>query len=142
MVSPFDGFNNFRVQEVSYDSIRVVNDGSEVSSRFTLGTSLVYNFASRFFIVPQLSFGTSIAFLGSGWDMDKPLNFHLGAGITLRDFPYISVVGGLAFSQNQMLRSGINLNESFVSDSSYPEIEDYVQRTFSRGYYIGININL
>ena len=48
----------------------------------------------------------------------------------------------MIFSQNQMLRTGTTLNEIFTPDNSYPEIEDYVQSTFSPGYFFGININL
>ena len=139
-VSPFDGFNSYRIQKFDNDSVRVINDDAEGSSRLTLGTSLTYNFPSRFFVIPQLMFGTSIAFLGSGWI--KPLNFHIGAGLKFKSFPYLSLVGGVSFSQNQMLRTGTTLNEIFTPDNSYPEIEDYVQSTFSPGYFFGININL
>lgn len=140
-VNPMNGFNSYRIQEVDYDSVRLVNDDSE-SSRLTLGTCLSYNFPSRYFLVPQLLFGTSIAFLGSGWSIIKPINFHVGAGLKFKKFPYISIVGGLAFAQNQLLRNGITENETFSPQSSYPEIDEFVERTFSTGYFFGININL
>lgn len=141
MVTPFDGFKNYALEEVGFDSLQVV-DGQELSgSRFTIGTSLLFNFRSKSFIIPHLMLGSSLDFIGeSDWD-NKSIHFLLGGGFKIKQFPYLSFSGGIAFCRNQELRSGINMNEVYTDDS-YGYIDDFTQKTFSPGYFFGININL
>ena len=141
MVTPFDGFKNYALEEVGHDSLQVVNGQDLSGSRFTIGTSLLFNFRSKSFIIPHLMLGSSIDFIGeSDWD-NKSIHFLLGGGCKIKQFPYLSFSGGIAFCRNQELRSGINMNEVYTDDPS-GYIDDFTQKTFSPGYFFGININL
>lgn len=141
MVTPFDGFKNYALKEVGYDSLQVVNGQELSSSRFTIGTSLLFNFRSKSFIIPHLMFGTSIDFIGESDYSNKSIHFLLGGGFKIKQFPYLSFSGGMAFCRNQELRSGVNMNEVYT-DPYAQYIEDFTQKTFSPGYFFGININL
>ena len=141
IVSPFKGFNSYAV-ELGYDSLKIVSGSSVASTRFTLGTNLMYNFPTNGQLIPQAMFGVSIGFLGSGYNINKPVNFLLGAGLKFKKFPFISISSGVSMCQNTLLKNGFELGKTYVKSFSVESIDSVVEKSFSLGYFIGININL
>lgn len=138
-VSPFKGYNSFAIEKVGYDSLRV-NAGSQVPSmKFSVGTSLLYNFPSKGMILPHALFGVSVG-LSSDWS--KPINFLLGGGLKIKQFPYLSLSAGVSFCQNTKLKNGFELGKTSLAPFSGNGIDDVTEKTFSPGYFFGININL
>jgi len=139
-VSPFKGYNSYSIEEVGYDSLRVISGSTAPSMKFSVGTSLLYNFASKGVILPHALFGASIG-LSSDWS-DKPVNFLLGGGLRIKQFPYVSFSAGLSFCQNTKLKNGFELGKTSLVPSSGDDLKDVTEKTFSPGYFFGININL
>lgn len=142
IVSPFKGFNSYAVEELVYDSLKIVSGSSVASTRFTLGTNLMYNFPTNGQLIPQAMFGVSIGFLGSGYNINKPVNFLLGAGLKFKKFPFISISSGVSMCQNTRLKNGFELGKTYAKSFSVESIDSIVEKSFSPGYFIGININL
>ncbi len=142
IVSPFKGFNSYAVEELGYDSLKIVSGSSVASTRFTLGTNLMYNFPINGQLIPQAMFGVSIGFLGSGYNINKPVNFLLGAGLKFKKFPFISISSGVSMCQNTRLKNGFELGKTYAKSFSVESIDSIVEKSFSPGYFIGININL
>ncbi len=141
IVSPFNGFKNYSIEEIGYDSLKV-NNGSAISNtRFTLGTNLIYNFQTKANLIPQAIFGISIG-LGGSSSMDKPINFLFGGGIKVKQFPFLSLTGGLSLCQNNKLKNGFEAGNTYLQSSNINSIESITEKTFSPGYFFGININL
>jgi hypothetical protein len=142
VVQPFGGFKDFALKELSFgDSIAVVQDASK-SFRMTLGTSLLYNFSSKGPIVPHALFGASIGFLGTGWDIEKPVNFLLGGGMCFKKFPYLSLSAGISLCQNTELKNGFDLDQSYFYSNSIEDISYFTRKVFTPGYFIGLNVKL
>jgi len=139
-VGSTNGFSQFSLQEFAFgDSLRIQSNEASGSGRLSLGTSLLYNFSSSKSVIPHALFGMSIGF---GQDDAHPLNFLLGGGIKFRQFPFIGLSAGLAFCENYKLKNDFKLNTSYAV-SDYSNATDYfIKRTFSPGYFIGLNINL
>ncbi len=142
IVSPFKGFNSYAVEELGYDSLKIVSGSSVASTRFTLGTNLMYNFQTNGQLIPQAMFGVSIGFLGSGYSINKPVNFLLGAGLKFKKFPFISISSGISLCQNTRLKNGFELGKTYVKSFSLESIDSVVEKSFSPGYFVGVNINL
>ena len=142
IVSPFKGFNSYAVEELGYDSLKIVSGSSVASTRFTLGTNLMYNFPTNGQLIPQAMFGVSIGFLGSRYNINKPVNFLLGAGLKFKKFPFISISSGVSMCQNTRLKNGFELGKTYAKSFSVESIDSIVEKSFSPGYFIGININL
>jgi hypothetical protein len=142
IVSPLKGFNSYAVEELGNDSLKIVSGNSVASTRFTLGTNLMYNFPTNGQLIPQAMFGVSIGFLGSGYNINKPVNFLLGAGLKFKKFPIISISSGISWCQNTRLKNGFELGKTYVKSFSVESIDSIVEKSFSLGYFMGININL
>lgn len=142
IVSPFKGFNSYAIEEIGYDSLKIVYGKSVSSSRLTLGTNIMYNFKTDGQLIPQALFGVSIGFLGTGWDINKPINFLIGGGLKFKKFPLLSISAGISLCQNSRLKNGFELGNTYVVPSSSNMISSVIEKSFSPGYFIGININL
>jgi hypothetical protein len=140
LVSPFKGYNNYKTESVDFDSARVVSGSSLSPIQFSMGTSLLYNVPSRGMIIPQVMFGASVGF--SGMREDKPVNFLIGGGMRLKKFPFISFSAGISFCQNTKLKNGYSLGDSYKLTNYNEGIEYITEKTFSPGYFFGLNINL
>jgi hypothetical protein len=140
IVSPFKGFNSYAVEELGNDSLKIISGSSVASTRFTLATNLMYNFPTNGQLIPQAMFGVSMGFLSS--DINKPVNFLLGAGLKFKKFPLISISSGVSMCQNTRLKNGFELGKTYVKSFSVESIDSIVEKSFSPGYFIGININL
>jgi hypothetical protein len=140
VVSPFKGYNSYKTESVDFDSARVVSGTSLSPIQFSVGTSLLYNIPSRGMIIPQAMFGASFGF--SGMRQEKPVNFLVGGGIRLKKFPYISLCAGVSFCQNTKLKNGYSLGNSYKLTNYNESIESITEKTFSPGYFFGLNINL
>jgi hypothetical protein len=139
-VSPFKGYNSYAIEEVGYDSLRVISGTPAPSIKFSVGTSLLYNFPSKGMILPHALFGASVG-LSSDWS-DKPINFLLGGGLRIKQFPYVSFSAGVSFCQNTKLKNGFELGKTSLVPFSGDDINNVTEKTFSPGYFFGININL
>ena len=139
-VSPFKGYNSYAIEEVGYDSLRVISGTPAPSIKFSVGTSLLYNFPSKGMILPHALFGASVG-LSSDWS-DKPVNFLLGGGLRIKQFPYVSFSAGVSFCQNTKLKNGFELGKTSLVPFSGDDINNVTEKTFSPGYFFGININL
>jgi hypothetical protein len=140
VVSPFKGYNSYKTESVDLDSARVVSGTSLSPIQFSVGTSLLYNIPSRGMIIPQAMFGASFGF--SGMREEKPVNFLIGGGIRLKKFPYMSFSTGVSFCQNTKLKNGYSLGNSYKLNNYNEDIEGITEKTFSPGYFFGINVNL
>jgi len=143
LVSPFKGYNNYEIEYVDFDSISIVQGTPLPSSRFTIGTNLRYDFKNINFIKPHALVGISIEVLSTRGD--KPINFLFGGGISLKNFPHVSLSGGIAFCQNNKLGNGYFLNTNYkkIDEALFDNtLLPYVKTTYSPGYFICLNINL
>jgi len=139
-VSPFKGYNNYAVEEVGNDSLRVISGTPAPSMKFSVGTSLLYNFPSKGVVLPHALFGASVGLSADSWD--KPVNFLLGGGLRIKQFPYVSFSAGVSFCQNTKLKNGFELGKTSLEPFSGDAVNDVTEKTFSPGYFFGININL
>jgi hypothetical protein len=142
-VAPFSGgFLDFgtRESELSSDSAQVFKKGKGTSGRITLGTSLQYNFPSSKSLIPHALFGMSVSFLSDSYE--KPLNFLLGGGLKIKQFPYLSLSAGVSFCQNRALKEGIKLDTFYDISNSDDVLKDLTRRVFSPGWFLGLNVNL
>jgi hypothetical protein len=139
-VSPFKGYNSYAIEEVGYDSLRVISGSPAPSMKFSVGTSLLYNFPSKGALLPHALFGASVG-LSSDYS-DKPVNFLLGGGLRIKQFSYVSFSAGLSFCQNTKLKNGFELGKTSLVPFSGDDLKNVSEKIFSPGYFFGININL
>ncbi len=138
VIRAFNGFKNYEPKYINedIDSIKIVGKAT-TSSRIAIGTNLLYNIPVKGPIVPQVLFGVSLT-LNTTDNSNKPINFLLGTGFKFKKFQYLSLFGGFTFCENIKLKQGFELGGIYLNEDSDFE---YTQRTFSKGYFIGINLN-
>ena len=136
VIRAFNGFKNYEPKYINedMDSIKIVGKAT-TSSRIAIGTNLLYNIPVKGPIVPQVLFGVSLT-LKTTDNSNKPINFMLGTGFKFKKFQYLSLFGGFTFCENIKLKQGFELGGIYLKKDS-----DFTQRTFSKGYFIGINLN-
>jgi hypothetical protein len=70
----------------------------------------------------------------------------LGGGVTLKQFPYVSLNAGLVFNQQKVLRNEYYLNRSFVKPTSYlnyePDPAILFKNTFKPGLFFGLSVRI
>ena len=135
VIRAFNGFKNYEPKYEDSVSIKIVGKAT-TSSRIAIGTNLLYNIPVKGPIVPQVLFGVSLTF--NTTDDYKPINFMLGTGLKFKKFQYLSLFGGFTFCENIKLKQGFELGGIYLNEDYDFE---YTQRTFSKGYFIGINLN-
>jgi hypothetical protein len=140
-VSPFSGINEFAIQDNNfYDSIRVTSN-QDKRLMFSIGTSLMFEFAKDKALVPNVNAGIALGILE---DDNTKFSITLGGGFRLRDFPALSINAGIAFIENQKLKPEYVLN-SWLPSADIPFNDSYepdlFKRGFSPGYYFGLNIH-
>ncbi|MFN6038164.1 MAG: hypothetical protein ACK452_06840, partial [Bacteroidota bacterium] len=69
---------------------------------------------------------------------NTPINFLIGSGMRFKKFQYFSLTGGLSFCEDIKLKNGYKVGGIYL-DNSFGR--NYTQRTFSTGYFLGLNIN-
>ena len=134
VIRAFNGFKNYEPKYEDSVSIKIVGKAT-TSSRIAIGTNLLYNIPVKGPIVPQVLFGVSLT-LKTTDNSNKPINFMLGTGFKFKKFQYLSLFGGFTFCENIKLKQGFELGGIYLNEDS-----DFTQRTFSKGYFIGINLN-
>jgi hypothetical protein len=82
----------------------------------------------------------SVSFLSDSYE--KPLNFLLGGGLKIKQFPYLSLSAGVSFCQNRALKEGIKLDTFYDISNSDDVLKDLTRRVFSPGWFLGLNVNL
>jgi hypothetical protein len=149
LVSPFKGFTDYKLKKLKNTSYFNAPDTSEIvkinglpSIKYTLGTSLMYNFQSKGIFIPQAIFGISISISDdNAYNYKYPMNFLLGGGLKLKSFPFLSLSAGVSFCENRKLANGYAEGNKLYGNST-PEYDEFTKRVFSPGYFLAININL
>jgi hypothetical protein len=140
------GINEYNVLEISGDEndSLMITTASSKSMQLSIGTKLVYDLKSKNrFFTPNILAGIALSGFNSG---DYKINFMLGGGVTLKQFPYVSLNAGLVFNQQKVLRNEYYLNRSFVKPTGYsnysPDPAILFKNTFKPGLFFGVNLRL
>ena len=108
---------------------------------FSIGSSLTYEFAKDWALIPNINTGIAFGILEDG---NNKFSITLGGGVRLRDFPSLSINAGLALVENQKLKPEYVVN-SWIPSSDIPFNDSYepdlFKRGFSPGYFFGLSIH-
>jgi hypothetical protein len=144
-VVPSGGINEFNVLEISGDEndSLLITTASSKPMQLSIGTKLVYDLKSKSrFFTPNILAGIALSGFNSG---DYKINFVVGGGITLKQFPYVSLNAGVVFNQQKVLRNEYYLNRTFVQPTGYsydPDPAILFKNTFKPGLFFGLSVRI
>jgi hypothetical protein len=139
LISPFKGFTEFSHEKhVDNDSIQF-SSALGASFRTTISTNVMMEFPNKCGVTPNVSFGMAMGFFE---DDNTTLNFLLGGGFKFDRFPYMSISTGLSFIEISELKPGYTEGTWQYYDGYDSEIKDeFYQKAYVPGYYLGLNFN-
>lgn len=150
VVSPFQQQYDYEVVEGGRwgDSLMIQSNALD-KNLFSLGTFLSYEFYNRTNFIPSVNGGVGLGFL----DEDRgKISFNLGAGLKFAKIPFLSITGGMSWSQSAQLKNGYSSDTWFTTPDNlldeYGDLDPYAydgeifETKFKPGYFFGITLNL
>ena len=122
----------FTIPNSTMDSVTIVQT-SLSRSRICIGSQMVFDFQGNKLISPSLNLGAGIDF----WD-DRDIHFLMGGGIKFKQFPYLSLSAGLAFTRVNVLKKSLQVGQAYATDIMPGEIHS---KKYLPGYFVGLNIS-
>ena len=132
--APFSGRSNYSEERSEFgDSLRI-NATSGAWAQASVGTHILFEFQSNSRWVPHASLGAS---LGFGQNDDKFINFMLGGGVRPAKLRFLSINGGLSFSQVKDPAKGIDTDVWIPM----PSVNEYYRTVYKPGAYLGLHFH-
>ncbi len=145
---PIGGINNYNIQVIyedwdSGDSL-LIQESSQSGGLVSFGTMLGYDFETEKSIMPSILFGAAISGVNKPQD-NWSLSLALGAGLSFKKFPYLSINGGFGLTQTKVLKNEYFVNRPMLAPSnvdSYSNYEGLFTKKMKPSIFFGIGIRL
>jgi hypothetical protein len=145
-VAPFSGRVGYDVREISGDSWSSIPDSINITEnsinpfQMVVGTKLTFDIPTKGIFQPNISFGAGIGGLMDE-TAQKNFNFLLGAGLSLKSFPWVTLNTSFSLSQLQTLKSEYALGRTFVKPDfiGYGDYSGLFSNKFKPGWSFGIS---
>jgi len=144
--APFGGREDYGVKYNDLEDSLLVTSSKAPLFKGSVGIQMVFNFNSKGRLLPYAALGTSINinkessddYYSSG---TRYLNLLVGGGVRFADFRYLSLTGGMAFSQMQSLSEGVKVGEWIADTYDGLKESDLFMDRFKPGFYLGMNMH-
>jgi len=105
-------------------------------SRICIGSQMVFDFQGNKLITPSLNLGAAVDF----WD-ERDIHFLIGGGMKFKQFPYLSLSAGLAFTRVNVLNKSLQVGQSYDNSNSSIDPSTLQTKKYVPGYFMGLNIS-
>lgn len=102
-------------------------------SRICIGSQMVFDFQGNKLITPSINLGAAVDF----WD-ERDIHFLVGGGMKFKQFPYLSLSAGLAFSRVNVLNKTLQVGQTYDLLKINGDIQT---KKYVPGYFVGLNIS-
>jgi hypothetical protein len=114
------------------DSVTIGQTGL-TRSRICIGSQMVFDFQGNKLITPSLNLGAAVDF----WD-ERDIHFLVGGGMKFKQFPYLSLSAGLAFTRVNVLNKPLQVGQTYDVLKINGDIQT---KKYLPGYFVGLNIS-